>query len=183
MKPLWRTLAAVVLALACITPAHALISWNVAQDTNCTAIGAATGLTSAPVACCTAAGRGFCDTRQAWGSLFVRPVTFTALTGGTYTTGGDQLSLATMQKIGIGQVVNITCGPTRGGRVVEFVRNVGSPKLRLFYGDNNNAADGPLIEVPDTTSITNESINCIVYGYADVVPFTTTTTTTSTTTT
>lgn len=25
-------------------------------------------------------------------------------------------------------------------------------KLMLFYSDNNNAADGPLIELPDTTS-------------------------------
>lgn len=37
-------------------------------------------------------------------------------------------------------------------------------KLILFYGDNNNAADGPLIELPDTTSAAAYTARVVVIG-------------------
>lgn len=36
--------------------------------------------------------------------------------------------------------------------------------LQLFYGDNNNASDGPLIELPDTTSAASYVARLIVVG-------------------
>ena len=38
-----------------------------------------------------------------------------------------------------------------GGYVFEW--DAANQKIKAYYGDNNNAADGPLVEVPDTTNL------------------------------
>jgi hypothetical protein len=35
-------------------------------------------------------------------------------------------------------------------------------KLRMFYGDNNNASDGPLVEVPNTTTLNGITFRLLV---------------------
>ena len=37
-------------------------------------------------------------------------------------------------------------------------------KLVLFWGDNNNASDGPLVEVPDTTNVAAYTARLVVIG-------------------
>jgi hypothetical protein len=37
-------------------------------------------------------------------------------------------------------------------------------KLKVFYGDNNNNTDGPLIEIPNTTDISTVTFTVIAFG-------------------
>lgn len=63
----------------------------------------------------------------------------------SYPTGGELIDVD-----GNTRFSRIVCSPS-GGYVFEFVPS--TQKLKAFYGDNNNASDGPLIEVPNTTDL------------------------------
>src|SRR5690349_8178099 len=76
----------------------------------------------------------------------------TALLGiGTFTPDSSWLAA--------GEVIDITGRGTirsarfesKGGYIFRFDK--ASQSVLAYYGDNNNAADGPLIAVPDTTDI------------------------------
>lgn len=51
---------------------------------------------------------------------------------------------------GLTTLMAVIC-ESKGGYVFTYDRTNG--KLLAYYGDNNNASDGPLIAVPDTTDI------------------------------
>lgn len=51
---------------------------------------------------------------------------------------------------GLTTLLAVLC-ESKGGYVFTYDRANG--KLRAYYGDNNNASDGALIAVPDTTDI------------------------------
>jgi hypothetical protein len=63
-------------------------------------------------------------------------------------------------------------GFTRISAVIPVGTNTGyvpvwdatNSKLKVFYGDNNNAADGPLIEVPATTDLSAVSFTVLAFG-------------------
>ena len=71
----------------------------------------------------------------------------------SYSIGGEAVTAA---NFGLTVLKNVVPGPAvdpdtaDNALVCAFDRT--NVKLLLFYGDNNNAADGPLIEFPDTTT-------------------------------
>lgn len=71
----------------------------------------------------------------------------------TYPSGGEAVDVTG----DVGYFFATFDGPSVGGYVPKWDR--ASQKIKLFYGDNNNAADGPLIENA-TTDLSAE----IVYG-------------------
>lgn len=89
-----------------------------------------------------------------------RFVTVVEVTIGTYATGGLAISA---NKCGLGSISAVTVsGASTLGYVPVWDRTNG--KLQMFYGDNNNASDGPLIEVPDTTDLSAEKVVLTIYG-------------------
>lgn len=78
------------------------------------------------------------------GGRICKPVEFTldaAYAAGGYAVTPAQLGLASIDLI-------LPC-PT-SGYVPEW--DYTNAKLKVMYGDNNNASDGPLIEVPNATA-------------------------------
>ena len=76
-------------------------------------------------------------------TLYVGTIAFDS----SYPTGGEAIDLS-----GNERVEYIQCN-AQGGYVFVFEQN--DQKLLAYYGDNNNAADGPLIEVPNTTDLSS----------------------------
>lgn len=68
--------------------------------------------------------------------------------GASYPTGGEPLTPA---KVGLIRVETLEIADNAGGYVLTYDR--ANQKLKALYGDNNNAADGPLIEVPNGTDL------------------------------
>lgn len=66
----------------------------------------------------------------------------------SYPTGGEALSKST---IGLGDRLDSIVFEPAGGYVPVY--DYTNEKVKMFMGDNNNAADGPLIEVADTTDL------------------------------
>lgn len=77
----------------------------------------------------------------------------------SYPTGGESLTAA---NLGLAGIVHVQAG-SAGGYVFEYDHT--NKKLKAFMGDNNNAADGPLIEVADTTDLSAVTCRAVVYGY------------------
>lgn len=65
----------------------------------------------------------------------------------SYATGGLALTKA---NLGLSTVEWLEASQS-GGYTFEY--DYANEKLKAFYGDNNNAADGPLIEVPAATNL------------------------------
>ena len=66
----------------------------------------------------------------------------------SYVTGGMSL---TASDLGLsGQVRDVRIDP-KAGYVFEY--DYTNSKVIVYYGDNNNVADGPLIEVPAATNL------------------------------
>lgn len=63
----------------------------------------------------------------------------------SYPTGGETVDVALNSRFS-----RVNAQPT-SGYVFQF--DPATQKLLAYYGDNNNAADGPLIQVPDTTDL------------------------------
>lgn len=77
-----------------------------------------------------------------------RAVTLTIAFDSSYPTGGESLSLADMGFVSSVDIVQVE--PTLG---YVFTYDYTNKKLIAYYGDNNNASDGALIEVPNTTDL------------------------------
>ena len=169
----WKRLVGTILALSVAVPALAVTTWVVASDSDCTGFNAATGLSTGPIQCCraTAAGGGnVCNQKLNMGDKFIRPVTLTAGTGSTYTATGDALNAAALARIGLTNVVYVTCSGTSTGQDVNF--NLTAPtggatwgaKIQLFQtggGGTTPVTNGG--EYAGSTA--NASIQCVLTGY------------------
>lgn len=94
-----------------------------------------------------------------------RPVCFDVLsfagdssypTGGTDAFEGLLETALNYQGRKILAVVPIECG----GYIPQWDAATG--KLKMYYGDNNNASDGALIEVPNTTNLSAVTMKLLV---------------------
>lgn len=81
------------------------------------------------------------------------------LTVNTYATGGLAL---TPNSLGLNTLTTLTSGVSLDGYVGVHDRT--NAKLLVLFSDNNNAADGPLIEIPDTTALATTKIVVTAYG-------------------
>lgn len=66
----------------------------------------------------------------------------------SYPTGGEAVDLLGL--LGWTRLSMVVI-PSKSGYVFEW--DYTNNKIIVYYGDNNNAADGPLIEVPNTTDL------------------------------
>ena len=80
----------------------------------------------------------------------------------SYVTGGEPFTAA---DFGLTAITDVEAQTSTTGYVIMWDRSTTAPKLMAFYGDNNNAADGPLIEVPNTTNLSTVVARVAVYGY------------------
>ena len=82
----------------------------------------------------------------------------------SYPTGGENIDLSAYGK---NIKAAVPCGPTATGFVPEAVNGGASTTGifvgRMFYGDNNNASDGPLIEVPNATNLNGVVARFLVF--------------------
>ena len=76
----------------------------------------------------------------------------------SYPTGGESLVAADLDLDSIELVI----APSASGYIFEY--DYSAHKLKALYGDNNNASDGPLIEVPNTTDLSAISTRVLVIG-------------------
>ncbi len=83
----------------------------------------------------------------------------------SYPTGGEVVDLsAFLTRIH----VVVPMGPSTTGYVMKPIDAAGTQFVagkftaKAWYGDNNNAADGPLIEVPNTTDLSAETAEFLV---------------------
>mgnify|MGYP000862448838 CR=1 FL=1 len=89
-------------------------------------------------------------------------VDLVSLLGDTsYPTGGSTgLEAALEALVGAGRkilgVIPLECG----GYLPQW--DLANGKLKMFYGDNNNASDGPLIEVPNATALNGVTMKLLV---------------------
>lgn len=83
-----------------------------------------------------------------------RTVTGTITFDSSYATGGEAFS---PQAIGLSQLTDLVVSPGRDTNTSAMVpvwnRSTSAPTVLAMYGDNNNAADGALIEVPNATNL------------------------------
>ena len=81
----------------------------------------------------------------------------------SYATGGETFTPA---DLGLAFLTDLQVEvDATAGYVPVWNRSTTAPKLMAFYGDNNNAADGPLIEVPNATNIATAAARFTAYGY------------------
>lgn len=76
----------------------------------------------------------------------------------SYPTGGEALSA---RELGM-QTVLTALPELAAGYVARYNQSTG--KLMVYYGDNNNASDGPLIEVPNATDLSAVTVRMTVIG-------------------
>ena len=77
----------------------------------------------------------------------LRTVIGTVAFDSSYPTNGEALTAATL---GL-QDLRFVHFSANSGYVFEY--DYTNSKVKVYYGDNNNASDGPLIEVPNTTDL------------------------------
>jgi hypothetical protein len=78
----------------------------------------------------------------------------------SYVTGGEPVTAA---EFGLTKIESLIPTPAGLGGYVPAWDQANS-KIVMLYGDNNNAADGPLIDVPNATNLAAIKINCLVIG-------------------
>lgn len=100
------------------------------------------------------------DDRQLVGNK--RQVSGTVTFDSSYPTNGESFTAA---DLGLTAITNFEAQPSTVGYVAVWDRSTSAPKLMAFYGDNNNASDGPLIEVPNATSLTTSVHRFVATGY------------------
>lgn len=66
----------------------------------------------------------------------------------SYPTGGESLTATDLGFAAMPRDVRVE---PKGGYVFEYDRT--NSTVLVYYGDNNNASDGALIQVPDTTDL------------------------------
>lgn len=81
---------------------------------------------------------------------------------GSYPTGGESLSDA---DLGLNDDnLTVLCFHNSG---YWFQYDATNQKLLAYYADNNNASDGPAIQVPDTTSLSAlTGVQVLAFGKA-----------------
>lgn len=77
----------------------------------------------------------------------------------SYATGGESL---TASDLGLTTIDHVSPGVSTGGYVTVYDHT--NSKLLALYGDNNNAADGPLIDVASTTDLSAVVVRVQVTG-------------------
>ena len=76
-----------------------------------------------------------------------------------YPTGGWAITPANCQLTSITQIFPESVG----GYVFEW--DEAAQKLKAYWGDNNNASDGPLIEIPvNDAGVNAKVVTCMVVG-------------------
>lgn len=78
----------------------------------------------------------------------------------SYATGGETLNAHSFD---MSEILFVIPVPVAAGYVV--VPDSGHTVLQAFYGDNNNASDGALIEVPNATDLSTLVVDVVVIGY------------------
>lgn len=79
----------------------------------------------------------------------------------SYVTGGEPVLAS---EFGLTKIEALMATPANvDGYVPSWDRT--NSKLVALYGDNNNAADGPLIEVPNATDLSAVQVSLLVIGY------------------
>lgn len=92
------------------------------------------------------------------GSNVVKMKPFNIDFDNSYPTGGESLDLSSYFK----ELINVQINP-KSGYVFEY--DYTNKKVMAYYGDNNNAADGPLIEVPNATDLSSlTGVRVIAWG-------------------
>lgn len=84
----------------------------------------------------------------------------------SYPAGGEAVTAA---NFGFDlEIKHIACGlardPDTVDNAVALDYDSAAKKLVAFWGDNNNAADGPLVEVPDTTNLSAYTARVVAKG-------------------
>ena len=77
----------------------------------------------------------------------------------SYPTGGEAVSA---EQLGL-SALEFVLGAPSGGYVPEY--DHASKKLKAYYGDNDNAADGPLAEVANATNLSAVTFRLMALGY------------------
>lgn len=78
----------------------------------------------------------------------------------SYPTGGYAFDVAFQQKV---KATRKPLGFIAGDCAGYFpVYDPAAGKLKIYYIDNNNAADGPMIEVPNATDLSAITLNMVV---------------------
>lgn len=78
----------------------------------------------------------------------------------SYLAGGSAFKAAFQAKAGDAREPVAVIAGDCGGYVPVYIPSTG--KLKVYYADNNNAADGPMIEVPDATVLSGVTFNLTV---------------------
>jgi hypothetical protein len=92
--------------------------------------------------------------------LFIDRVTLVGDT--SYPTGGSTGLQTALQALTKDGRTIIKVDSVDQGYVAHW--DVANLKLKFMYGDNNNAADGPLIEVPNTTALNGITYNMQIFS-------------------
>jgi hypothetical protein len=102
---------------------------------------------------------------QRWHDTKRVHVVATVVASGSYTTGGEVLATT------IKQLAKISTDPfwvdIRGRAGYIYAYDYATNKVMVFYGDNNNANDGPLIQIPAASypsDLTSDSIRLYAIG-------------------
>ena len=79
----------------------------------------------------------------------------------SYPTGGT-LGFEASVRAALGQNVTVlgVIGADCGGFVVAY--DPAADSLKVYQGDNDNASDGPLVEVPNSTNLSVTTFNLMV---------------------
>lgn len=87
-------------------------------------------------------------------------ISVTTITGdSSYATGGYAI---TANQVNFSRITAVLAVGANTGYVP--VWDAANSKLKVFYGDNNNASDGPLIEVPAATDLSAVSFTVLAFG-------------------
>lgn len=78
----------------------------------------------------------------------------------SYATNGESVTAASF---GLSRLDRLVCYPA-SGYIPQWNGSTSAPKIKVYYGDNNNASDGPLIEVPNTTDLSAITFSVEAYG-------------------
>lgn len=80
----------------------------------------------------------------------------------SYPTGGETLNASSF---GLAFFEDIVVNDSTGYTFTPSIAAGGATALVLvYYGDNNNASDGPLIELPNATNISTLAVTVTAYG-------------------
>lgn len=93
------------------------------------------------------------ESNQYFGNLraYVAAITFDS----SYATGGEALTAP------FGTVL---CALAEQSGGYSFEYDTTNQKLKAYYADNNNASDGPLIEVPNATNLSAITTHVLFLG-------------------